>query len=520
MRKIYILLLMMVAVGESRATTREFTVKNSEDGKSIIQVFLPAPDKATGRMVIACPGGGYGWLSVKNEGTDWADFFLQQGIAYAVLHYRFPNGDRTLPMTDAMQAIRIVRDSAKLWRVNPNDVGIMGFSAGGHLASTIATHAPLDACPNFQILFYPVVSMMEGLGHHGSWKNFLGEERNNLAMQKLFSSDQQVKKHQTPPAILLMANDDQTVPVLTNGLSYYQALRREGIPATIYIYPSGGHGFGFQHDFLYHEQMKKDLTDWLQNLDNGMSRTTADGHTGFCGIFRLWGFIGDSLCSGEHEYHKADGTKGYADLYDYSWGQYICRAIGAQGENYSQGGETARGWIEHFWNHPKNNNHNIDAKVSPKQAYIMALGVNDCNRKHPVGDIKTDIDTVDFLNNADTYAGNYAGIIQRVKSIQPDAKIFVVTNPDYQGEERQPYNAVVRAMADIFSNVYVIDIDKFGPSYAKGTDFRERYFTGGHLNAMGYQQTAWMLMAYIDRIIRQHPEAFSQVAFIGTDYKY
>lgn len=468
MRKIYILLLMMVAVGESRATTREFTVKNSEDGKSIIQVFLPAPDKATGRMVIACPGGGYGWLSVKNEGTDWADFFLQQGIAYAVLHYRFPNGDRTLPMTDAMQAIRTVRDSAKLWRVNPNDVGIMGFSAGGHLASTIATHAPLDACPNFQILFYPVVSMMEGLGHHGSWKNFLGEECNNLAMQKLFSSDQQVKKHQTPPAILLMANDDQTVPVLTNGLSYYQALRREGIPATIYIYPSGGHGFGFQHDFLYHEQMKKDLTDWLQNLDNGMSRTTADGHTGFCGIFRLWGFIGDSLCSGEHEYHKD----------------------------------------------------NIDAKVSPKQAYIMALGVNDCNRKHPVGDIKTDIDTVDFLNNADTYAGNYAGIIQRVKSIQPDAKIFVVTNPDYQGEERQPYNAVVRAMADIFSNVYVIDIDKFGPSYAKGTDFRERYFTGGHLNAMGYQQTAWMLMAYIDRIIRQHPEAFSQVAFIGTDYKY
>ena len=139
MRKICFLLLMIVAVGVCRATTREFMVKNSEDGKSIIHVFLPDAGKATGRMVIACPGGGYGWLSVKNEGTDWADFFLRQGIAYSVLHYRLPNGDRTIPMGDAMQAIRTVRDSAKAWHVNPHDVGIMGFSAGGHLASAVAT---------------------------------------------------------------------------------------------------------------------------------------------------------------------------------------------------------------------------------------------------------------------------------------------------------------------------------------------------------------------------------------------
>lgn len=257
---------MIVAVGVCRATTREFMVKNSEDGKSIIHVFLPDAGKATGRMVIACPGGGYGWLSVKNEGTDWADFFLRQGIAYSVLHYRLPNGDRTIPMGDAMQAIRTVRDSAKAWHVNPHDVGIMGFSAGGHLASAVATHAPTDARPDFQILFYPVISMMEGQGHHGSWKNFLGDERNNPQMQKLYSSDQQVRSHQTPPCILLMVGDDQTVPVLTNGLRYYEALRREGIAAALHVYPSGGHGFGFQKSFRYHEQMKCDLTSWLQTL--------------------------------------------------------------------------------------------------------------------------------------------------------------------------------------------------------------------------------------------------------------
>ena len=141
------------------------------------------------------------------------------------------------------------------------------------------------------------------------------------------------------------------------------------------------------------------------------------------------GFIGDSLCSGEHEYHKPDGSKGYIDLYDYSWGQRICSATGAKGENYSQGGETVRGWIEHFWNAPKNNNHNIDAKADPKQAYIIALGVNDTYRKHPVSDVDTDVNLQDFTKNAQTYAGCYAGIIQRIQTIQPNAKIFVVTRP-------------------------------------------------------------------------------------------
>lgn len=237
---------------------------------------------------------------------------------------------------------------------------------------------------------------------------------------------------------------------------------------------------------------------------------------GLSSIFRTWGFIGDSLSSGEHEYHKEDGKLGYIDLYDYSWGQYMCRAMGATGDNYSQGGETAGGWIEHFWNQPKNNNNDIDAKLSPKQAYIIALGVNDHNRRIAPGDVKTDVVIDDYTKNAKTFAGNYAGIIQRVKTIQPDAKIFIVTTP-FNEVPRAEYNNVIRSMADIFSNVYVIDLERHAPSYAPGSEIRENYYLGRHLTAAGYQLTAWMMMNYIDWIIRHNMDEFRQVAFIGSD---
>lgn len=242
---------------------------------------------------------------------------------------------------------------------------------------------------------------------------------------------------------------------------------------------------------------------------------------GFCCIFHSWGFIGDSLCSGEHECHRKDGQKGYYDLYDYSWGQRICAATGTTGENYSQGGETTNGWIEHFWEHPGNNNNNIDAKENPKQAYIIALGVNDKSCKFTVGDTGKDINMQDYRKNANTFAGCYGGIIQRVKSIQPDAKIFVVTDPGTgKDAANNPYNDIIRGMAKTFSNVYVLDIAKYGPSYQEGSDFHKRFFLGGHLNAMGYQYTAWMFMTYINAIINDNWEDFSQTAFIGTSHKY
>lgn len=240
---------------------------------------------------------------------------------------------------------------------------------------------------------------------------------------------------------------------------------------------------------------------------------------GFASIFRTWGFIGDSLSSGEHEYHHPDGSTGYIDLYPYSWGQYMCRAMGATGDNYSQGGETTSGWIEHFWNNPSNNNANIDARKSPKQAYVIALGVNDNTMGMARGDVKTDIDTADFTKNANTFAGNYGGIIQRVKSLQPRAKIFVVTIPR-DGYSRPGINDVIRSMASVFPDVYVIDLEKFGPDYSEGSNIRSNYYMGGHLTAAGYQYTAWLMMSYIDWIVRHNMNDFREAAFIGTDFHY
>lgn len=267
------------------------------------------------------------------------------------------------------------------------------------------------------------------------------------------------------------------------------------------------------------------LTPFIQGetIDNTLNPLAhVSSKPGFCSIFHSWGFIGDSLASGEHESRDKNGKKGYHDFYDYSWGQRMCAAMGVKGDNYSQGGETAKGWISHFWDQPSNRNHNIDAKASPKQAYIIALGVNDQNQKVAVGDPEKDICKDDFNKNADTYSGNYGGIIQRVRSISPDSKIFLVTNPGRKEDKAtENYNQAIRKMATLFDGIYIIDLAKYAaPLYKEGTEFRKKFFLGGHMNAMGYEYTAWMFMTYINWIIEQQPEDFQQVGFIGTPYKY
>ena len=235
---------------------------------------------------------------------------------------------------------------------------------------------------------------------------------------------------------------------------------------------------------------------------------------GLCCIFHRWGFIGDSLCSGEHEYFKEDGKKAYREFYEYSWGQRICAAIGgATGTVYSQGGETAPGWIKNFWDYPRNHNGDVDAKKDPKQAYIMALGCNDRKNTPVVGSVATDVNMEDYHKNADSFAGAYAGIIQRIRSIKPDCYFFVVTMPNSGNEKNEVYNQVIRDVAARFERVYLIDLYRYAPSYAQGSEFREKYFLGGHLNAAGYQQTAWMFMTYINHIIETNPRDFDKVAF-------
>lgn len=254
----------------AQSTARKFTLPNSADGQSEITVYLPLPEaarQANGMAVVDCPGGGYSHLAMDHEGHDWAEFYNEQGIAYVVLKYRMPNGDRNIPLGDAYQAIRTVRDSCKVWNINPYNVGIQGFSAGGHLASAVSTHAPFEVRPNFSILFYPVISMNERGSHKGSCVGFLGEGRTDERLVREWSSDRAVRRHLTPPAIVITANDDRVVPPATNGVAYYTAMRQAGNNCSLFSYPSGGHGFGFRPAWRYHNLMLAELRQWLADLE-------------------------------------------------------------------------------------------------------------------------------------------------------------------------------------------------------------------------------------------------------------
>lgn len=269
MKKIFLVILMAILAVNlwAQSTDRNFTVKVSEDGKASMICFLPAAEKATGRAVVICPGGAYWIVATELEGTGFSEFFNSQGIACFVLNYRLPHGNRALPISDAEKAMEMVRDSAAQWHVNPYDVGIMGSSAGGHLASTISTHADFAHRPNFSILFYPVISMNPKKGHAGSTRNLLGRDgETSEDLINEYSNERHVRGHLTPPALLLLANDDDAVPPVSNAVAYYAAMRKAGNDCAMHIYLSGGHGFGSNPNFKYHEQMLRDLRDWLAQL--------------------------------------------------------------------------------------------------------------------------------------------------------------------------------------------------------------------------------------------------------------
>lgn len=274
MRKLrsFALLVVLLAVSVSAMAQRAFDVnlwdaktpnKNGLQDTAYIKVFLPDAKRATGRAVVICPGGGYARLAMDHEGTQWAPFFNNMGIATIVLHYRMPNGNAKVPISDAEEALRTVRRNAKNWHINASDIGIMGFSAGGHLASTIATQSKDDAKPNFQILFYPVITMMQGYTHQGSHDNLLGYNASKKDEQK-FCSDLQVTRV-TPRACLLLSDDDHAVLPI-NSVNYYAELYRHDVPASIYVYPTGGHGWGMNTSFAYHSEMLLNLKGWLESF--------------------------------------------------------------------------------------------------------------------------------------------------------------------------------------------------------------------------------------------------------------
>ena len=228
-----------------------------------LHVFLPDQKKATGRAIVMCPGGAYRGLAFQHEGTDWAGYFNQQGIALFVLKYRLPHGNREVPISDAEQAMRMVRANARTWRLKTDQLGICGFSAGGHLASTIATQSKGDAKPDFQILFYPVITMEPGFTHQETMTNFLGSSPRKKLVQD-FSSDRLVSRA-TPRAFIALSDDDRSVPP-ANGVNYYMELYRNDVPASLYVYPTGGHGWGSKMGFKHHLEMQLNLQAWLNSF--------------------------------------------------------------------------------------------------------------------------------------------------------------------------------------------------------------------------------------------------------------
>lgn len=244
----------------------------SKISQPALTVFLADSTLANGTSVVICPGGGYTHLAINKEGYQVAKWLNTLGISAFVLKYRMPTDltmtDKTIgPLQDAQEAVRIVRRNAEKWNLNPTKIGIMGFSAGGHLAATLATHfdatvyAPdkISARPDFSILIYPVISMEEGVTHQGSKKSLLGANPSQKLIDT-YSNAKQVSAN-TPPAFLVHATDDGAVPV-ENSIEYYLALKEYKIPVEMHIYENGGHGFGLGRNGT-HTNWPKACEDWL-----------------------------------------------------------------------------------------------------------------------------------------------------------------------------------------------------------------------------------------------------------------
>ena len=243
-----------------------------------LTIFTPPEGKANGTAVLICPGGGYVHLAYTKEGVAIAKWFNSIGVTAFVLKYRLPSDsimkDKTIgPLMDAQKAMRIIRGNAEKWYINPTKIGVIGFSAGGHLASTLCTHYnekvynadTISARPDFSILGYPVISMEADIAHMGSREFLLGKDPTKEEVIK-FSNDQQVNNN-TPPTFLFLAEDDNTVPI-QNSINYFKALSKFKIPAELHIYEKGGHGFGLAKKNGTASEWPNACENWLK--ENGM----------------------------------------------------------------------------------------------------------------------------------------------------------------------------------------------------------------------------------------------------------
>lgn len=234
-------------------------------------IYEANPAKATGQAVVICPGGGYRLLSMGHEGRDYAKWMAENGITTAVLKYRLPNTTPQVPMEDAAEALRYMREEYR-GKASIKQLGIMGFSAGGHLAAATAvgclkangdTSARAALRPDFAVLFYPVITGNPSQMHKGSYDKLLGSDRTQELTDKW--SPELVAGKDAPQTLLILSSDDATVPPI-NSTKFYNTLKELGVPASITILPSGGHGWGFRDSFKYKAIWQEAMLQWLASI--------------------------------------------------------------------------------------------------------------------------------------------------------------------------------------------------------------------------------------------------------------
>lgn len=243
----------------------------------VLYIFLPPAEKATGTAVLICPGGGYGVLAFSHEGFAIAKWLNDNGIAGIILKYRLPSDiimkDKSVgPLQDAQEAMRVIRRHNSEWQINPGKIGVIGFSAGGHLASTLSTHYAekvyeatdtTSARPDFSLLIYPVISFDASFTHSGTRKNLIGDNPSEEAVRH-FSNELQITD-KTPPAFLVHSADDKTVPI-KNSIVYFEGLQKYSIPSELHIFLKGGHGYGLSPDKGTQSAWPALCIRWLKEL--------------------------------------------------------------------------------------------------------------------------------------------------------------------------------------------------------------------------------------------------------------
>ena len=248
-------------------TEDEIFEKGNFKKTSQTEFYLYIADKetATGQAVVICPGGGYGAVCIEREGFGLAEYFKSIGITAVVVKYRLPNnGHKEVPLEDAQAALRYARKNAKKWGVDPTKVGIVGSSAGGHLAAYTSTFTADEEKPAFSVLFYPVINGETCMTHQNTFRRLLGNNH-SAAEREYYSLDNRVSAT-TPPTIMLLSNDDAVVPPISSVL-YYKALKHYGVKAAMHIYPEGGHGWVGKEEFRYTKDWQHQLKRWLEFIN-------------------------------------------------------------------------------------------------------------------------------------------------------------------------------------------------------------------------------------------------------------